>query len=131
MVRWNWIRIASLVKLGWAQIHYLNEPIWTFYLRIIKNQEKKSIFNRQQTALMWTWFLASNDSTEGQIYYRQCIHFNGRYIEKKLHSKSVLGFDSSEEITHFNNHDILDKNMRFADCIKKLWDDMTRKMEIL
>ena len=35
-----------------------------------------------------------------------------------MHSKSVLGFDSSEEITNFNNHDISDKNMRCADCIK-------------
>ena len=43
----------------------------------------------------------------------------------------MLGFDSSEEITHFNNHDISDKNMRCADCIKKLWDDMSRKMEML
>ena len=80
---------------------------------------------------MWAWFLASNDSTEGQIYSRQYIHFNGRYIWKKLHSNSVLGFDSSEEITHFNNYDISDNNMRCADCIKKLWDDMSRKMKIL
>ena len=43
----------------------------------------------------------------------------------------MLGFDSSEEITHFNNHDISDKNMRCADCIKNIWDDMSRKMEIL
>ena len=50
---------------------------------------------------------------------------------KKLDSKSVLGFDSSDEITLFNNHVISDKNMRCADCIKKLWDDMSRKMEIL
>ena len=31
----------------------------------------------------------------------------------------------------FNNHDISDKNMRCADCIKKLWDDMSRKIKIL
>ena len=43
----------------------------------------------------------------------------------------MLGFDSSGEITHFNNHDISYKNMRCADCIKELWDDMSRKMEIL
>ena len=43
----------------------------------------------------------------------------------------MLGFDLSEEITHFNNHDISDRNMRCADCIKKLWDDMWRKMKIL
>ena len=46
---------------------------------------------------------------------------------KKNHSKSVLGFDSSEEITHFNNHDISDKNTRCTDCIKELWDDMSIK----
>ena len=39
---------------------------------------------------------------------------------KKMHSKSVLGFDLSEEITHFNNHDISDKNMRCANCLKKI-----------
>ena len=37
---------------------------------------------------------------------------------KKLHYKSVFGLNSSEEITHFNNHDISDKNMRCVDCIK-------------
>ena len=44
---------------------------------------------------------------------------------------SELGLDSSDELTHFNNHDISDKNMTCADCIKNLWDDMSRKMEIL
>ena len=43
----------------------------------------------------------------------------------------MLRFDSSEEITHFNNHDNSDKNMRCKYCIKELWDDMSRKMEIL
>ena len=52
-------------------------------------------------------------------------------FNKNLQSKSVLGFDSSEEITHFNNHDISYKNMRCADCIKELWDDMSIKMKIL
>ena len=43
----------------------------------------------------------------------------------------MLGFDSSEEITHFNNHDISYKNIRCGDCIKELWDDMSRKIVIL
>ena len=43
----------------------------------------------------------------------------------------MLGFDSSEEITHFNNHDISYKNMRCGDCINELWDDMSRKIKIL
>ena len=50
---------------------------------------------------------------------------------KKLHSNSVLGFDSSEEITLFNNHDISDKNMRCADCIKNYGMTCQEKMEIL
>ena len=48
-----------------------------------------------------------------------------------LQSKSVLGFDSSEEITHFNNHDISYKNMRCGDFIKELWDDMSSKIDLL
>ena len=39
-------------------------------------------------------------------------------FNKKLQSKSVLGFDSSEEITHFNNHDISYKNIRRGDFIQ-------------
>ena len=52
-------------------------------------------------------------------------------FNKKLQSKSVLGFDSSEVITNFNNHDISYKNMRCGDFIKELWDDMSRKIFIL
>ena len=44
---------------------------------------------------------------------------------------SELGLDSSDELTHFNNHDISDKNMTCADCIKNLWDDMARKTKLL
>ena len=39
-------------------------------------------------------------------------------FNNQFQSKSVLGFDSSEEIIHFNNHDISYKNMRCGDCIK-------------
>ena len=42
---------------------------------------------------------------------------------------SGLRLDSSDELTHFNNHEISDKNMTCADCIKNLWDDMARKNE--
>ena len=52
-------------------------------------------------------------------------------FNKHLQCNSVLGFYSSEEITHFNNHDISYKNMRCADCIKELWDDMSKQMRIL
>ena len=40
MVRSILFKHVSLVKLGWAQIHYLDEPIWTFTLKRVKNQEK-------------------------------------------------------------------------------------------
>ena len=44
---------------------------------------------------------------------------------------SELGIDSSDQLTHSNNHYISDKNMTCADCIKNLWDDMARKTKIL
>ena len=43
----------------------------------------------------------------------------------------MLGFNSSEGITNFTNHDISDSNMRCAVCIKELWDDMSRKVDLL
>ena len=50
---------------------------------------------------------------------------------KNWQSKSVFGFNSSEEITHFTNYDISDSNMRCEVCIKELWDDMSRKFDPL
>ena len=50
---------------------------------------------------------------------------------KKLQSKSVLGFNSSKEITNFNNHDISNRNMRCEVCIKQLWVDMSREIDRL
>ena len=47
---------------------------------------------------------------------------------KNWQSKSVLGFNSSEGITNFTNHNIPDSNMRCGVCIKELWDDMSRKI---
>ena len=46
-------------------------------------------------------------------------------------SKSVLGFNSREEITNFTNYDISDSNMRCEVCIKELWDEMSRKVDLL
>ena len=43
----------------------------------------------------------------------------------------MLGFNSSEWITNFANHDISDSNMRCEVCIKQLWDDMSRKIDLL
>ena len=44
MVMFKRIKLLLLVELGWAQIHYLNEPLSTFTIRKIKNREQKSIF---------------------------------------------------------------------------------------
>ena len=50
---------------------------------------------------------------------------------KKIQSKSVLGFNSSEGITNFTNNDISDSNMRCEVCIKELWDDISIKFDLL
>ena len=50
---------------------------------------------------------------------------------KNWQSKSVLGFNSSERITNFTKHDISDFNMICEVCIKELWDDMSRKIDLL
>ena len=50
---------------------------------------------------------------------------------KNWQSKSVLGFNSSEGITNFTNHDISDINMRCEVCIKDLWDDTSIKIDLL
>ena len=52
-------------------------------------------------------------------------------FKKKLLSKSLLGFNSSEAITHFNYHGISFRNIRCEVCIKELWDDMSRKNDLL
>ena len=80
---------------------------------------------------MLTWWLASNDSTKGQIYPRQGIKLFERNIYKNWESKSVLGFNSTEEIPNFTNYDISDSNMRCEVCIKELWDDMSIKFDLL
>ena len=59
----------------------------------------------------------------GNVY----ISMKEKFI-KNWQSKSVLGFNSSEEITNFTNYDISDINMRCEVCIKELWDDMSRKV---
>ena len=43
----------------------------------------------------------------------------------------MLGFNSSEGSTNFTNHDISDSNIRCEVCIKEMWDDMSRKVDLL
>ena len=43
-------------------------------------------------------------------------------------SKSLLGFNSSEEIPNFTNHDISERNMRCDICTRELWHDMSKKL---
>ena len=43
----------------------------------------------------------------------------------------MLGFNSSEGIINFTNHDISDSNMRCEVCIKELWGDMSIKIDPL
>ena len=50
---------------------------------------------------------------------------------KVWQSKSVLGFNSSGEITNFTKYDISDSNMRCEVCMKELWNDMSRKVYLM
>ena len=50
---------------------------------------------------------------------------------KNWESKSVLGFNSSEEIPNFTNHDISERNMRCNIFIRKLWHDISKRIELL
>ena len=50
---------------------------------------------------------------------------------KNWEYKSVLGFNSSEETPNFTNYDISDSNIRCEMCIKELWHNMTRQVELL
>ena len=43
----------------------------------------------------------------------------------------MLGFNSIEETPNFTNYDISDSNIRFEMCIKELWHDMSRKVDLL
>ena len=60
-------------------------------------------------------------------YIPNNVYTSMKDTHKNLQSKSVLGFDSSEGITNFNNHDISYSNTRCDVCIKELWDDMSIK----
>ena len=62
----------------------------------------------------------------GNIY----ISINETFINN-WESKSVLGFNSSEEITNFTNYDISDSSMRCEVCIKELWEYMSGKVYLL
>ena len=65
-------------------------------------------------------------------YIPDNVYTSTKYtFNKKLQSKNVLGFDSSEGITNFNNHDFSYKNMRCGVCIKELWDDTSSKIDLL
>ena len=128
MVLWKWIKLVSLVKLGWSQIHYLNEPLWTFTLRTIKNKKKVNFLSTTNNTYLNT--VACIQWQHGRENISQTIY----KLQREIHLINIFsrrGFESSEEITYFNNHDISYKNMICGDCIKELWDDMSRKMKIL
>ena len=50
---------------------------------------------------------------------------------KNWQSKSVLGFNSSKEITKFTNQDISERHMSSDICMKELWHDISGKVDIL
>ena len=42
-----------------------------------------------------------------------------------------MGFNLSEDIPNFTNHDISKKNMKYQICIIELWHNMSQTIEIL
>ena len=102
-----------------------------FTLRTIKNKEKSQFLIDNKQHLCEHDFLHPMSAWKGKYIPDNVYTSIKDTFNKNLQSKSVLGFDSSEEITHFNNHDSSYKNMRCVDCIKELWDDMSRKIVIL
>ena len=78
-----------------------------------------------------SWWLVSNDTKKGKIYPRQCIKSNQRNIYKNWQAKGLLGLYLSEEIPNYNNNKITERNMRCNICITKLWNYMSKQIEIL
>ena len=49
-------------------------------------------------------------------------------VIKNWESKSMLGFNSSEEIPNFTNHDISESSMICDIFIRELWHDMSKTL---
>ena len=47
---------------------------------------------------------------------------------KNWRSHSALGFNLSEDIPNFTNHDISESNMRCDICIREQWYDMYKQL---
>ena len=73
---------------------------------------------------MLPWFLASNDINKQKIYPRQCIQQHERNMYINWLSQIVLGFNLSEDIPNFNNHDMSESNIRCEISIRELWHNM-------
>ena len=50
---------------------------------------------------------------------------------KNWFSQSVLGFNLSEDIPNFTDYDISESNIRCEICIRELWNDMSKQIELL
>ena len=68
MFMFKWIKLLLLVELGWDQIHYLNEPLWTFTIKKTRIENK-------------SWFVIDNRQNlceHGGLY--PMISRKGKYI---------------------------------------------------
>ena len=74
--------------------------------------------------LMWSWRIAYTDSKKGKIYPRKFIQSNEGNIYKKWKDNSLLGLDSSEDITNYTNNDESYSNIKCDICTTQMWSDM-------
>ena len=87
-------------------------------MRKNKNREKKIFFIDNRQSLCEYGGLHPIIARKGKYIPGKVNNTMKEKFIKNWESKSVLGFNSSEEIPDFTNHDISESNMRCGICIK-------------
>ena len=91
-----------------------------------KDNKRQFLINNRQT-LCEHGGLHKMISRKGKYIPGKVYNYTKEKFIKKWESKSVLEFNSSEEIPKFTNYDISESNMRCDICIKELSHDTLKK----
>ena len=70
-VMFKWNKLLLLVDIWWAQIHYLNEPFWTFRTRKTRMENNVLIDNRQKLCehgVLHPMIATKGKYTPGKVY---------------------------------------------------------------
>ena len=95
MFKWN--KLLLLVELWWAQINYLNEPLWTFRIRKNRNREKIHFLIDNRKILYEHGGLHPMIARKVKYTPRKVYNIMKETFIKNWKSKSALGFNSSEK----------------------------------